>query len=111
MNGSRLRQALSLSLVPVFALGLLGGAYGLHGCPRHQAVGHGGEGGGDAGAPSCICIGSCHAGAAAAHPVPPVADVPDAPWPLASEGRLQQAVPPHRTPAYFLPYPLGPPGA
>lgn len=143
MMGSRLRQALALLLVPVFTLGLLGGAYGFHRCPRHETLRHGGPGGvaggapvdagdsgglaegvaaiivsappgddgGDAGAPSCTCVGSCHAGAAAAHAVPPVAGVPAAPGPLASEVRPERAVSPHRTPAYFLPYPLGPPGA
>lgn len=38
--GSTLRQTLSLPLALAFAVGLLGGSYGYHGCPRHAETGH-----------------------------------------------------------------------
>lgn len=141
MIGSRTRQVLSPVLALGFALGVLGGAYGLHGCPRHASMGaaasaspahpepavdagsaassRGGspvlqgsaDRGGDDGESFCICVGSCHAGSAAAHPTPaPVAlsiavAGPEAP------GRVARDVSPYASPAYFLPYPLGPPTA
>lgn len=108
MIGSRLRQAVPLPLALAFAAGLLGGAYGLHGCPRHSDAGHDG---GDASTPVCVCLGSCHAGAAAAHPGVEAPRLPPALPPGAAPGRIARDVPPHATPAYFLPYALGPPPA
>lgn len=142
MIGSRLRQALSLPLALAFTLGVLGGAYGFHGCPSHRNGGHpgheaetgapAGPGAGqhpaedtgvslataadgdrdeDSGPRFCICIGSCHVGAAAAHPGSASVELPDLlPGPGALP-RVARHVPPYRTPAYFLPYALGPPAA
>lgn len=141
MIASRTRQVLSPVLALVFVLGVLGGAYGLHGCPRHASMaGSGsasstppdpaadaasgtaspggspvvrgrGERGGDAGGSFCICVGSCHAGSAAAHPTPaPVALSIAVAGPEAPD-RVARDVPPYESPAYFLPYPLGPPTA
>ncbi len=142
MIGSRLRQALSLPLALAFTLGLLGGAYGFHGCPSHGSGGHQGHGpdaggpagpaagqlpaedvgvplalgadgerDGDAGAGFCICIGSCHAGAAAAHPGAGSVDLSEPVPALHAIPRVAGHVPPYETPAYFLPYALGPPAA
>lgn len=142
MIGSGLRQALSPPLALAFALGLLGGAYGFHGCPSHGSGGHQGHGPGaggpagpaagqlpaeDAGVPLvlgadrdrdgdsgplfCICIGSCHAGAAAAHPGSPSVDLSELVPGLGALPRVARHVPPYETPAYFLPYALGPPTA
>lgn len=142
MIGSRLRQALSLPLALAFTLGLLGGAYGFHGCPSHANGGHQGhepEAGGPAGSAAgqlpaedadvplalggdrdhdrdsggdfCICFGSCHVGAAAAHPGSSSVDLSD---PVPGAGalpRVARHVSPYETPAYFLPYALGPPAA
>lgn len=143
MIGSRLRQTLAPPLALAFTLGLLGGAYGFHGCPSHGNGGHQGHGPGaadastgpaagplpaedagaalaleadgdrdeDSGARFCICVGSCHAGAAAAHPGSPSVDLPElAPGPGAVLG-VAWHVPPYEIPAYFLPYALGPPTA
>lgn len=52
MIGSKLRQALPLPLALAFAMGLLGGAYGYHGCPRHAETGHAGPDPERASAPS-----------------------------------------------------------
>lgn len=138
--GSRLRQLLAAPLALVFALGLLGQAYGLNGCPRHASAGHAGHGaqagehpaahgtsaspsaaaaphaavdgrggGGDEASP-CGCIGSCHLGAAGVHPAAaPGVPAPD-PSPEAAR-RPAPDLPARETPAYFLPYPLGPPAA
>lgn len=127
-----LRQAAALGLALLFGASLASGAYGWHGCPHH---GHGpSDAGSGAAAPTsphsagphlevrgddagphpgtapgaCTCLGSCHAGAspvlASSPGVEVAAGVARAPAERATARR-----PHHRRPAYFLPFPHGPP--
>lgn len=128
---SYLRQGTSLGLALLFGASLGANAFGWHGCPHH---GHGGGSGTDdpedvvsapsgepglvpgedghdqdSGPGTCICLGTCHAGAATA--LSPATGLA-----LADEAVRRPATfrPPrgtrHRRPAYFLPFPHGPPG-
>lgn len=133
------RQSVSLCLALLFGVSLAASAFGWHGCPHHAAgrdegpeqaprsaaaapsapdgplsaaladrhhdAGHH-PGPGDS---TCTCLGSCHAGAApvlASHPGLAVA-VDEA----ARTGTLEfpSRRIRHRRPAYFLPFPHGPP--
>lgn len=129
------RQSVSLGLTLLFGVSLASSAFGWHGCPHHAAGRDDGPEHGtaapsapdaplsavlahrhhDAGhhpdprAGTCTCLGSCHAGAApvlASHPGPAVA--------IDDDARTRSLEPPsrrirHQRPAYFLPFPHGPP--
>ena len=122
-----LRQGATLGLTLLFGVSLASSAFGWHGCPHHGGTPRGKDEPGaspvgqldgphpDAGhqpgptSGACTCLGSCHAGAA-----PVLASQPEG-APAAEDGtRARVARAPVRRirqhrPAYFLPFPHGPP--
>lgn len=129
-EGGPWRGSTALALVVVFLGGTFVSAAGMHGCPQHHhhapspdavtsgtdadgaepAAERGRDGEGPVG-PSCTCLGDCQSGAPTALHEPPVRATPDAD-PLARLGPADDAgLRPQPRPEYFLPYPLGPPGA
>lgn len=131
-----LRKSASLGLTLLFGASLASTAFGWHGCPHHGHGPVGGDGNGkgvrattdapdpagptvadhqDAGhgqAPptgTCTCLGSCHSGSSTALAA-------DAGLEVAADGdtrRVTVTLPAlrlhHHRPAYFLPFPHGPP--
>lgn len=120
MRRSRPVQTTSATLALLLLAALATEAYGLHSCPRHHHSGTSTEVAGpsvapdetpegDQAAPLCVCVGSCHAGAASPMPAGSV-DRDLLPAPTSSV----VAAPSERAPArdrgdYFLPFPNGPP--
>lgn len=125
-----LRQTASLVLVLLFGTSLAANAFGWHGCPHHgrasapapeshrpapspsvPEVASPGASGADSGpaAGVCTCVGSCHGSSAV-----PLSPSTGLAAPLADFVRTRFAgAPDHRPrrirPAYFLPFPHGPP--
>lgn len=124
------RQQVALALALLFGASLVTNAFGLHPCPHHGRsggpaspsggelargtasrdlrVGMPGPASGRSGA-RCTCLGACHAGSAT-----PLAAVDRLPLPGERLVRARpQRTPAHRPartpPAYFLPFPHGPP--
>lgn len=123
-----LRQAASLALVLLFGTSLAASAYGWHGCPHH------GHGSASAGSPApssagpavdvlrhdedrrpgtepgtCTCLGSCHVGASPVLASHPGIEIADDDLVRVPAGRAPARRPNHIRPAYFLPFPHGPP--
>lgn len=126
-----LRQTTSLLLVLLFGTSLAANAFGWHGCPHHGRassgpapeshrpapspsapdVGGAGGSGADSGPAGgvCTCVGSCHASSAV-----PLSSAAGLAAPVDRLVRARSArLPGHRPrrvrPAYFLPFPHGPP--
>lgn len=128
-----LRQSAALGLALLFGASLAANAFGWHGCPHHgRDDGRTADPPSRASAPStppdapllavpdaghdpgpspgtCTCLGSCHAGSASALS-------PDVDLTVAEEAVVQASArrpsthrPRRRPPAYFLPFPHGPP--
>lgn len=125
------RQSAALGLALLFGASLAANAFGWHGCPHHGHDGRAADpppasatsgspddpllaipGAGHDPGPSpgaCTCLGSCHAGSATALS-------PDVDLAVADEAAVRTSVrrpsthrPRRRPPAYFLPFPHGPP--
>lgn len=130
-----LRQSGSLALTLLFGVSLASSAFGWHGCPHHDRGSSDGSARGARATESagtsasrhararrhetgqrerprsgtCTCLGSCHAGAA-----PVLGSNPVLPVVVENEVRTRASRPPtnpprYRRPAYFLPFPHGPP--
>jgi len=120
MRRSRLVQTTAATLALLFLAALATEAYGLHACPRHHRSGADPTSSagptvspenpeGDPAAQLCVCVGSCHGGAASPVPAGPVArDLPKTP-PRPAAAPHGHPAPPRLVDAYFLPFPNGPP--
>lgn len=125
-----LRRTTALLLLVLFGTSLAANAFGWHGCPHHGRRGSAGAGDGanpavhasaDVSGPAspaspsepaggaCTCIGSCHADSAVPLGAGPAATLPGAAELAAAAISGPTDRPRRGPPAYFLPFPNGPP--
>lgn len=127
-----LRRTAALLLLVLFGTSLAANAFGWHGCPHHGRRGGAGAGGRTGANPAvhapaaargpaspaspsapaggaCTCIGSCHADSAVPLGAGPAATLPGAAELAAAAISGPTDRPRRGPPAYFLPFPNGPP--